>query len=74
VWKHRRSQIELYGSKGRLIEADPRQFAGGVVVSAQDAIWTVFEGPAHRKSDRFPRARQKRRAPRWNPLDQGKDR
>lgn len=44
VWKHGRSQIELYGDQGSLIGADPNDFIGGVEISEQGGPWTVAEG------------------------------
>lgn len=52
VWKHGRSQIELYGDKGSLIGADPNDFAGGVEISEQGGPWTVVEG--HVRPQKMP--------------------
>ena len=42
VWKHGHNHIELYGSTGSLIIADPNQFQGDILVSDQGGDWAIL--------------------------------
>ena len=41
VWKHSHSHIEIYGSTGSMLVADPNQFQGEVQVSQKKGDWTA---------------------------------
>ena len=40
VWKHGHNHIELYGTNGSMIIADPNQFEGAIQVSSQGGDWS----------------------------------
>lgn len=42
VWKHGHNHIELYGSEGSMIIADPNQFQGNIQVSEKSGDWAVL--------------------------------
>ena len=39
VWKHKHSNIEIYGSEGSLILPDPNYFGGELLLSNKDSKW-----------------------------------
>ena len=39
VWKHKHSNIELYGSEGSMILPDPNYFGGELLLSNKDSDW-----------------------------------
>ena len=42
VWKHGHNHIELYGSEGSLIIADPNQFQGDIQLSERGGDWAIL--------------------------------
>ena len=42
VWKHKHSNLELYGLEGSMVIPDPNMFGGEISISKKDSEWETF--------------------------------